>query len=104
MLIEVKKGLEVCGEAENGLDAIQKTKDLLPDLVLLDLRMPVMNGLRAAPIIREALPKVHIVLFTIDGNEISETVRTAAHIDVVLKKPDGLDRLLESIQDLVQPN
>ena len=44
-LIDVNAGLEVCGEAVSGLDAIQQTKDLKPDVVVLDLRMPGMNGL-----------------------------------------------------------
>ena len=91
--------MEVCGEAVSGLDAIQQTKDLRPDVVVLDLRMPGLNGLQVAPILKQSLPSVFIVLFTMFENEISETVRTAAKIDLVLRKPDGMDRLLKLIQE-----
>jgi DNA-binding NarL/FixJ family response regulator len=103
-LIDVKTGFRVCGEAEDGIDAVQKAKNLLPDVVLLDLRMPRINGLEAASIIKRTLPSVRIVLFTMFAGDISETVRTAANIDLVLRKPAGLDSLVESIQGLTQPN
>ena len=103
-LMEAKTGFEVCGEAASGLDAIQQAKELRPDIVVLDLRMPDMNGLQTAPVIKRALPSVVILLFTMFAAEISETVRTAANIDLVLRKPDGLDSLLNSIQDLIQSN
>jgi len=102
--MEAKTGFEVCGEAASGLDAIQQAKELRPDIVVLDLRMPDMNGLQTAPVIKRALPSVVILLFTMFAAEISETVRTAANIDLVLRKPDGLDSLLNSIQDLIQSN
>ena len=103
-LIEVNAALEVCGEAVTGPDAIQQAQELKPDMVLLDLRMPGMNGLQVAPLIKQALPGVFIVLFTMLEKDISETLRTAAHIDLVLRKPQGLDTLLRSIQDFVPAN
>src|SRR3954451_25323650 len=103
-LIDVKTGFQVCGEAEDGMDAIQKAKDLVPDVVLLDLRMPGVNGLEAASIIKQSLATVRVVLFTMFAGDISESVRMAANIDLVVKKPEGLDRLLESIYELDQPN
>jgi DNA-binding NarL/FixJ family response regulator len=96
-LIDVKTGFQVCGEAEDGMDAIQKAKDLVPDVVLLDLRMPGVNGLEAASTIKQSLPSVRVVLFTMFAGDISESVRMAANIDLVVKKPKGLDRVLESI-------
>jgi DNA-binding NarL/FixJ family response regulator len=51
-------GFEVCGEAANGLDAVTKTKLLTPDLIILDLFMPVMNGLQAIPEIAKSAPSV----------------------------------------------
>jgi DNA-binding NarL/FixJ family response regulator len=103
-LIEVNAALEVCGEAVTGRDAIQQAQELRPDMVLLDLRMPGMNGLQVAPLIKQALPGVFIVLFTMLEKEISEALRTAAHIDLVVRKPQGLDTLLKSIQDFVPTN
>ena len=102
-LIETKLGLEVCGEAVDGLDVIQQAKDLKPDVVLLDFRMPILTGIEAAPIIKGAYPYVRIVLFTMYENEISKTMARGAYIDLVVRKPDGLNTLLESIQDLMEP-
>ena len=103
-LIETKLGLEVCGEAVDGLDVIQQAKDLKPDVVLLDFRMPILTGIEAAPIIKGAYPHVRIVLFTMYEKEISKTMARAAYIDLVVSKPDGLETLLESIQDLMEPD
>ena len=62
---------EVSGEAENGQDAIDKAERLKPDLIILDLAMPVMNGLNVAPILRKMLPDVRLILFTAhDGPQL----------------------------------
>jgi len=57
-------GWELCGEAVHGKDAVEKVQALNPDLVILDLSMPVMNGLDAAREIRKKAPNVKIVGFT----------------------------------------
>ena len=57
--------LEVCGEAENGKEAIEKVKHLRPELVILDLQMPVMNGIEAALQIKEISPSTKIIFFTV---------------------------------------
>lgn len=62
--------IDVCGEAKNGKDAIAKVKKLRPDIVLLDINMPVMNGLQAAYEIRNVAPPTKIIFFTVhDGPE-----------------------------------
>ena len=58
------KDLKVCGEAENGQDAIQKAHHLKPDLVLMDFSMPIMNGLDAASHLKKQSPKIPIVMLT----------------------------------------
>ena len=55
------KDLKVCGEAENGQDAIEKAHHLKPDLVLMDFSMPIMNGLDAASHLKKQSPKIPIV-------------------------------------------
>src|SRR5260370_41634465 len=63
-LFESYPEFEVSGEAENGQDAIDKAERLKPDLIILDLAMPVMNGLEAAPELRKMLPDARLILFT----------------------------------------
>jgi DNA-binding NarL/FixJ family response regulator len=60
----VQAGFDVVGEAADGADAVALAKQLDPDVVLMDLRMPVLSGLDAAPLIREACPATQVVLLS----------------------------------------
>ena len=60
VLVAEESDWEICGEAENGKLAVEMARRLLPDVVVLDLSMPVMNGLEAARQIRETGPNIHI--------------------------------------------
>jgi CheY-like chemotaxis protein len=94
----------VCGEASNGVDAIQKATELKPDLVVMDLAMPLMNGLEAATVIKNALPGVPIVLLTLYADQLNGP-RSSAFGDVtVLSKTDGLAPLLECLDRLLGDN
>src|SRR5579859_842092 len=59
-----KRGFQVCGEAADGVEAIEKAKALKPDLIILDLAMPRMNGMEAASVLSSIMPSVPIVLLT----------------------------------------
>lgn len=63
-LLMTQKDLDVCGEAVDGLDAIEKAKLLLPDLVLMDFSMPNLNGFDATREIRRILPKTEVIILT----------------------------------------
>jgi DNA-binding NarL/FixJ family response regulator len=63
-LLETHEGWSVCGEAGDGQDAVQKALDLTPDVVLLDVSMPHLNGLQAAEIIKKHLPSATIYFVT----------------------------------------
>src|SRR3981081_2344527 len=84
--LERDTALTVCGEAPDGLDAIKKAQALRPDLVLLDLSMPGMNGIETAMVLRRLLPKMHIVLFSNYPDELGTTLASAVGIDLVLSK------------------
>jgi len=63
-VLESQANVEVCGEAENGQVAIDQAQRLKPDLIVLDLSMPVMNGLEAARILRVMMPRTPILMYT----------------------------------------
>jgi two-component system, NarL family, nitrate/nitrite response regulator NarL len=65
LYLEQEGDLVVCGEAENGKSAIERVQELRPDVVVLDLSMPVMNGLDAARAIKAMAPNTHILMFTL---------------------------------------
>lgn len=96
--LEAHAGWEVCAEAVNGLQAVQKAAELKPDAIILDLSMPVMGGLEAAPKILSVLPGLPIVLFT--NHMYSGLIEEAQKVgirQVVSKQGDGLVSALEAI-------
>jgi len=99
--LESHQGFEVCGEAADGLDAIEKAKKLKPDLIVLDLLMPRMNGVETASILKGVMPGVPIVLFTMYKDVLGNALTTAVGVSAVLSKPDGLSRLVECAQGLL---
>ena len=58
-------GFDVCGEANDGQEAVELAGKLSPDLIILDVSMPVTNGLQAAPALRRLVPKSPIILYTL---------------------------------------
>jgi CheY-like chemotaxis protein len=95
-------GWEVCGEAMNGRDAIDKAQDLKPDLIVLDLAMPIMNGLEAAPVLRRTLPTVPIILFTLYGDEYLEQVASSAGVTAIVSKDAALEKVVDQAEDLLR--
>lgn len=96
--IECTMGMQVCDSAGNGVDAITKASEKKPDLVLIDLSMPVMNGLDAASAIKKALPEAHIVVFTLFSDNLGELLARAAGVDLVVSKTEGAMGLLHALQ------
>lgn len=94
-------GFKVCGEATDGTDAVSKAKELEPDLVILDVRMPGLNGVEVAGILRYALPKVRIIFVTMYAEDISENLTSVFHIDAVVSKASGLTKLIENVESLL---
>jgi DNA-binding NarL/FixJ family response regulator len=94
-VLEKESQLRICGEADDGKEALDKAKLLQPDIVILDLSMPRMGGLEAAPQIRNLLPDACLILFTLYGNEEIERVARQVGIDAVVSKADRGDKLVE---------
>jgi DNA-binding NarL/FixJ family response regulator len=91
---------EVCGEAAHGGEAVEKAPSLRPDLIILDLVMPVMNGLEAAPLLIKILPKVWIILFTSHHLSEVERLSRAAGIHAVVPKHKGATHLIAQAEAL----
>jgi DNA-binding NarL/FixJ family response regulator len=94
----------VCGEAANGIEAIKKAAQLKPDLVVMDLAMPLMNGLEAATVIKNALPGIPIILLTLYAEQVPGSKSSAFGVATVLSKVDGLAPLLECLDSLLGPS
>ena len=100
--LENESGFEVCGEAVDGYDAIQKAKELNPDLIILDLSMPQMNGIEAARVLKKILPQTPIVMLTShDPSTLGYDTR-AAGIDAVVAKNGDMSLLMARLQSLLQ--
>jgi CheY-like chemotaxis protein len=80
--------LELCDEAVDGQDAVNKARACAPDLVVLDLSMPVMSGLEAARKIRQFLPTVPIILFTMHASLFEGTHAKPAAVTRVVSKTE----------------
>jgi two-component system, NarL family, response regulator LiaR len=93
-------GFTVCGEAVDGLDAIQKAVQLHPDLILLDLLMPRMNGLEAAVILKTLIPQARIFAFTLNSSEIAHSLLSTAGIEAIFSKSEGIGKVVERFQSL----
>jgi DNA-binding NarL/FixJ family response regulator len=93
---------EVCGEAENGHEAIEKAKHFNPQVIVLDLSMPLMNGLSAGRILKQMLPAVSLILFTLHGNLVPVNDLRLAGISAVVSKEDSAGTLLKTAENLVK--
>ena len=99
--ILVKNGYEIAGEAENGLKAIEKYAETKPDLVLMDITMPEMDGIQALKKIKAADPNASVVMCSAMGQQamVIESIQSGARDFIV--KPFQPDRVLESIHKVL---
>jgi DNA-binding NarL/FixJ family response regulator len=103
MFLQTRRNIEVCGEAANGTEAIEKAKLLRPDLIVLDLAMPEMNGAEAASILKKMMPNVPIIIFSMYSENIGRSLTSAIGVDRVISKPDGMVSLMEAVDALLSP-
>lgn len=91
--LENETEFAVCGEAVDGLEAVQMAEALQPALIILDFSMPRMSGVQAAPILRKILPTVPIILFTLHRDMLATAHLDMIGIDAVVSKSDDLSIL-----------
>ncbi|HXM93110.1 MAG TPA: response regulator transcription factor [Candidatus Dormibacteraeota bacterium] len=96
----------VCGEAENGQQAIDLVVRLRPDLVVLDLSMPVMNGLQAAAKIRQLVPSTKILILSMHDSPQSAREALAVGADAFLTKTASTETFIRTVTTLldIKPN
>jgi two-component system, NarL family, nitrate/nitrite response regulator NarL len=101
-LLERQQDWQVCGEASNGVEAIAGVEQLAPDIVVMDLAMPVMNGLQAAPEIVRTHPKLPMLLISVQevSKELASEARNAGYRGAVTKS--GGDEVLKGIEALLR--
>ena len=87
-LFEVEENYDICSEATNGQEAIDLALKHSPDLIIMDLAMPVVNGLEAAHELKKMLPHVPIILFTQHGETGTTLFETNPSIDRAVPKSD----------------
>ena len=92
-------GFTICGEATDGLDAIEKARELRPELIILDLLMPNMNGLAAARLLKKLLPQTPIVMLTLHHDAIKDY--PIEGVDAVVAKGSPMSILLNSVEGLL---
>ena len=100
LFIESCPGLEVCGEAMDGVEGIEKGEELKPDLIVLDFSMPRKNGLQTAAILHEVVPETPIILLTIYKDAIPIGLAHTSGVTTVLSKTDQLTLLADEVQRL----
>jgi DNA-binding NarL/FixJ family response regulator len=97
-----RKGFEVCAEAANGVEAVQLAKETNPDLVVLDITMPEMNGLDAARRIRKFLPDTPILILSVHkGKQLMEEARKIG-VKGYLTKGEAIQKLAQAVDAVLQ--
>ena len=102
-LFASQEDFEVCADAENGKEAVELAQVFLPDLILLDLSMPVMNGIEAACELKRLMPMVPIIVFSDYGSVLSDREARDTGISAVISKDANLSVLLDRARSVCYP-
>ena len=101
-LFTLEADFDVCGEAENGREAIAKAQELQPDLIIMDLSMPVMNGLDAARVLKRLMPNVPIIMFSAYTDAFSEEEAHSAGVCALVPKSANTSTLVRTARNLLR--
>ena len=96
-----KNGYEIVGEAENGAKAVEKYKDLVPDLVIMDITMPEMDGIQAVKAIKSLNGDAKIIMCSAMGQQamVIESIQSGAKDFIV--KPFQAERVIEAVRKVL---
>jgi DNA-binding NarL/FixJ family response regulator len=93
--------VKLCAETADGRSAVDTARALRPDLLILDVRMPELNGVEVASILKKDLPEAKTLLFTMYGDLVGMKIAAVSGVDIVLPKVEGAAALVEAINKLV---
>ena len=93
---------EVCGEADNGRDAILKAQEVAPDLIVTDLSMPLMNGLEETSTLKKLMPEVPVIIYSAHMDSFFEREALAAGASAAVPKSDVVAALIPTARALVK--
>jgi DNA-binding NarL/FixJ family response regulator len=99
MALELAGEVEVAGEAANGREAVELTLDLRPDVVLMDVEMPVMGGHEAARRIKAHTPSCRVVVLTVHSDEATREEASEAGVDGFVVKGATLEALVRAVTE-----
>jgi DNA-binding NarL/FixJ family response regulator len=99
-LLATDANCELCAQAADGQEAISLAKQCKPDLVILDLAMPKMNGLEAARELKKIMPTVPIILFTLHASSVNQSFAGNLCVDSVVPKGD-FNHLMDAVRTLL---
>jgi DNA-binding NarL/FixJ family response regulator len=99
--LKLHTDFDVCGEASDGVEAITQARKLHPDLVVMDLAMPTLTGAEAALVIKNILPDVRIVMFTLNGDLAGNPMVKNLGVDLVVPKAEGATGLINALRALL---
>jgi len=102
VLLRAQPGWEVCGEAADGREAVEKASQLKPDIVILDIGMPNLNGLEATRQIVKANPEINVLIFTLHDSDQVVHEALGAGARGFLSKSDGTRELIAAVEALQQ--
>jgi DNA-binding NarL/FixJ family response regulator len=101
MILQIRSEWEICGEAKNGRQAIQLAKELNPDVIILDVSMPILGGLVAADDILKMNPKIKILIFTMDESKSLRTLVQKCGVRGIVVKSQASRDLVEALDRLL---
>lgn len=101
-ILSARKDIEVCAEAANGEEAVQKAKELKPDVVIMDFSMPLMDGLSAAKEILRMFPEMPILMFSMHKMEALTEAAKNAGVRGFVTKGESAQNLLQAVDSVLR--